>query len=32
MLERVLEALRTIRAPLAIDEYDLHQLARQALA
>ena len=32
MLEHVLQALRTIRAPLATDEYDLHQLARQALA
>ena len=32
MLDRVLEALRSIRAPLAIDEYDLHQLARQTLA
>jgi len=32
MLQQVLEALRTIRAPLATDEYDLHQLARQALA
>ena len=32
MLNRVLEALRAVRAPLATDEYDLHQLARQALA
>ena len=32
MLEQVVVALRTIRAPLATDEYDLHQLARQALA
>ena len=32
MLNKVLQALRTIRAPLAIDEYDLHTLARQALA
>lgn len=31
-MERVLDALRTIRAPLATDEYDLHELARQALA
>ncbi|MBQ9197963.1 MAG: DEAD/DEAH box helicase [Clostridia bacterium] len=32
MLERIMEALRSIRAPLATDEYDLHLLARQALA
>ena len=32
MPEQVIEALRDIRAPLATDEYDLHLLARQALA
>ena len=32
MLERVLTALKGIRAPVATDEYDLHQLACQALA
>ena len=32
MLDRILNALRTIRAPLATDEYDLHLLAREALA
>ena len=32
MLDRIMDALRTIRAPLATDEYDLHQLAREALA
>ncbi|MBQ7455554.1 MAG: hypothetical protein IJS53_03850, partial [Clostridia bacterium] len=32
MPEEVLAALRTIRAPVATDEYDLHALARQALA
>lgn len=31
-LNRVIDALRTIRAPLATDEYDLHDLARQVLA
>ena len=32
MLEQVLTALKSIRAPVATDEYDLHQLACQALA
>ncbi len=32
MLERVLTALKSIRAPIATDEYDLHRLACQALA
>ena len=32
MLDKVMAALRDIRAPLVMDEYDLHQLAQQALA
>ena len=32
MLDAVLAALKTIRAPIATDEYDLHAMAREALA
>ena len=32
MLDRILEALRGIRTPVSINEYDLHQTVRMALA
>ena len=32
MLNKVLAALRSIRAPVATDEYDLHRIAQEALA
>ncbi len=32
VLNKVLAALRTIRAPVATDEYDLHKIAQDALA
>ncbi len=32
MIDRVLEAVRGLRCPYALDEYDLHQMTREALA